>query len=261
MYQEQNTLAANFSSFVSIIQSQNVDYQIGVVSTDVGDNGALQGSIPIITPATPDPAQEFAANVNLGTHGSGWEKGMDSAWLALQPGILASGGLNAGFLRPLAGLRIIFVSDENDSSNSLSGVPAYVSFYQGLKGDPAMVVTSDITGGVTGCQGRGGYASLGSDYIAATNLTGGISASICDSNWSGIMNNLAWMSVSLSDSFGLMEPNPIPNTIVVYLDGVIVNTGWVYDAFNNAIIFDVDHIPPDQTQVDIEYAIYGDCVD
>jgi len=261
MYQEQNTLAANFSSFVSIIQSQNVDYQIGVVSTDVGDNGALQGSIPIITPATPDPAQEFAANVNLGTHGSGWEKGMDSAWLALQPGILASGGLNAGFLRPLAGLRIIFVSDENDSSNSLSGVPAYVSFYQGLKGDPAMVVTSDITGGVTGCQGPGGYASLGSDYIAATNLTGGISASICDSNWSGIMNNLAWMSVSLSDSFGLMEPNPIPNTIVVYLDGVIVNTGWVYDAFNNAIIFDVDHIPPDQTQVDIEYAIYGDCVD
>jgi hypothetical protein len=261
MYQEQNTLAANFSSFVSIIQAQNVDYQIGVVSTDVGDSGALQGSIPIITPATPDPAQEFGANVNLGTHGSAWERGMDSAWLALQPGILAFGGLNAGFLRPLAGLRIIFVSDENDSSNSLSSVPAYVSFYQSLKSDPAMVVTSDITGGATGCQGAGGNAGIGGDYIAATNLTGGISASICDSNWSGIMNNLAWMSVSLSDVFSLTEPDPIHSTIVVYLDGIVTHSGWVYDALNNAIIFDMDHIPPDQTQVDIEYAIYGDCTD
>jgi len=261
MYQEQNTLATNFSSFVSIIAAQNVDYQIGVISTDVSDNGALQGTIPIITSSTPDPAQEFTANVNLGTHGSAWEKGMDSAWLALQSGILGPGGLNDGFLRPLAGLRIIFVSDENDSSNLFPLVSDYVTFFQSLKSDPALVITSDITGGPMGCQGPGGNAYVGTDYIAATNLTGGISASICDSNWSGIMNNLGWMSVSLADSFELTEPNPIVDTIVVYLDGVAVTVGWQYDAMNNVIIFDMDHIPPDQTQVDIEYAIYGDCFD
>ena len=261
MYQEQNTLASNFSSFVSIIEAQNVDYQIGVISTDVGDNGQLQGSIPIITPSTPNPGQEFAANVNLGTHGSGWEKGMDSAWLALQPGILGSGGFNEGFLRPLAGLRIIFVSDENDGSNLFPMVSDYVAFFQSLKSDPALVVTSDISGGPTGCQGPGGYAYIGTDYITATNLTGGISASICDANWSGIMNNLGWMSVSLSDSFELSEPNPIVETILVYLDGVVVNVGWQYDAVNNAVVFDFDHIPVDETQIDIEYAVYGDCFD
>jgi hypothetical protein len=261
MYQEQTTLATNFSSFVSIIEAQSVDYQIGVISTDVGDNGALQGSIPIITPATPDPALEFAANVNLGTHGSAWEKGMDSAWLALQPGILAPGGLNDGFIRPLAGLRIIFVSDENDGSNLFPLVSDYVTFFQSLKSDPTLVVASDITGGPTGCQGPGGYAYVGTDYIAATNLTGGISASICDANWSGIMNNLGWMSVSLADSFELSEPNPIIDTIVVYLDSVAVSVGWQYDGLNNIVIFDIDHIPADQTQVDIEYAIYGDCFD
>lgn len=261
MYQEQNTLATNFSSFVSIIEAQNVDYQIGVVTTDVGDNGALQGSIPIITPATPDPALEFAANVNLGTYGSAWEKGMDSAWLALQPGILGLGGLNEGFLRPLAGLRIIFVSDENDGSNLFPAVQDYVNFFQSLKSDPALVVTSDITGGLTGCQGNGTWAFIGTDYVTATNLTGGVSASICDANWSGIMNNLGWMSVSLADSFELSEPNPIVDTIVVYLNGVIVSVGWQYDAANNVVVFDFDHIPADQTQVDIEYAVYGDCFD
>ena len=261
MYQEQTTLATNFSSFISIIAVQNVDYQIGVISTDVGDNGALQGFIPIITPATPDPAMEFAANVNLGVYGSAWEKGMDSAWLALQPGILGPGGLNESFIRPLAGLRIIFVSDENDGSNLFPLVSDYVTFFQSLKSDPALVITSDITGGPTGCQGPGGNAYVGTDYIAATNLTGGISASICDSNWSGIMNNLGWMSVSLADSFELSEPNPIIDTIVVYLDGVVVSAGWQYNGLSNVIIFDIDHIPADQTQVDIEYAIYGDCFD
>ena len=78
---------------------------------------------------------------------------------------------------------------------------------------------------------------------------------------SKFMNNLGWMSVSLADSFELTEPNPIVDTIVVYLDGVAVTVGWQYDAMNNVIIFDMDHIPPDQTQVDIEYAIYGDCFD
>ena len=261
MYQEQNTLAANFSSFVSIIEAQNVDYQIGVVTTDVSDNGALQGSIPIITPSTPNPGQEFAANVNLGVYGSAWEKGMDSAWLALQPAILGPGGLNDGFLRPLAGLRIIFVSDENDGSNLFPTVQDYVTFFQGLKNDPALVVTSDITGGLTGCQGNGTWAFIGTDYVTATNLTGGVSASICDANWSGIMNNLGWMSVSLADSFELSEPNPIVDTIVVYLNGVIVSVGWQYDAANNVVVFDFDHIPADQTQVDIEYAVYGDCFD
>ncbi len=261
MYQEQSTLAANFSSFVSIIEALNVDYHIGVVSTDVGDNGQLQGSIPIITSSTVDPAQEFAANVNLGTHGSAWEKGMDSAWLALQPGILGPGGFNEDFIRPLAGLRIIFVSDENDASSLLASVADYVAFYQGLKSDPSLVVLSDITGGPTGCQGPGGNAYVGTDYINGTVMTGGISASICDSNWSGIMSNLGWMSVSLADSFELSESNPIVSTITVYLDGTVVNVGWQYDVMNNAVIFDVDHIPPDQTQVDIEYAIYGDCFD
>jgi len=261
MYQEQSTLAANFSSFVSIIEAQNVDYQIGVISTDVGDNGALQGSIPIITPSTVDPAQEFAANVNLGTHGSAWEKGMDSAWLALQPGILGPGGLNDSFVRPLAGLRIIFVSDENDGSNMFPAVQDYVTFYQGLKSDPALVITSDITGGISGCQGPGGNAYVGTDYVTATNLTGGVSASICDAAWSGIMNNLGWMSVSLSDSFELSETNPIVDTIIVYLDGVAVSVGWQYDTPTNAVVFDFDHIPSDQTQIDIEYAVYGDCFD
>lgn len=258
---EQSALAANFASFIQIVEALGVDYQIGVVTTDVGEGGVLRGSTPVLTPNTPSVADAFAANVNVGTNGSPNEKAFDSAWMALNSPNTDPGGPNAGFLRDDAALYVISVSDEQEqSSNFAGGDPAtYVSMFQSLKANPDHVVMSDITGGLTG----GGCASSGSDFVAASVLTGGISVSICTPDWVGSLSALGWLAQSAADTFELSS-TPVPNTVEVRLsnDGinyVPVYVGWVFDPNLNAVVFDLDHVPDNGDFIQIGYAELGNC--
>ena len=229
----------------------------------MSDNGQLQGSVPIITPSTPDPGGTFSANVNLGINGSGIEQGFHNAYQALEAAINGV-GVNGGFLREDAGLRLIFVSDEQEQSGSapgsLGGPADYVGYYESLKANPEHLVVSDITGGMTGCSGAGGSASSGSDYVTGTNMTGGISASICDPNWVSTLSALGWLSQSFADTFELSQ-TPVEETIEVRLNGVPVFVGWVYDSALNAVVFDLDHVPENGDGIEIEYTVLGDCTD
>ena len=253
---EQTSLAVNFSSFIQIVDALDMDYHIGVTTTDTGDNGSLQGSTPIVTPSTPDPAGTFATNVDLGTSGSGFEQGFDGAYLCF-----SSGNCTSGFDRgDDAGLRIIFVSDEQEQSSQLGSVQDYINYFYSLRGNPDKVILSDITGGLSGCSGAGGNAGSGSDYVAATVATGGVSASICDANWVATLSALAWLSQSYADTFELSQ-TPVEDTIEVRLNGVNVYVGWTYNSALNAIIFDLSHIPESGDEIQIEYTVLGDCGD
>jgi len=261
MSDEQSALAVNFASFLQIVDALDIDYHLGVATTDIGDGGQLQGSVPIITPSTPDPGGTFSANVNLGINGSGIEQGFHNAWQALEAAV-NNVGVNGGFLRDEAGLRLIMVSDEQEQSSGVMGWGPvdYIDYYQSLKANPEHLVVSDITGGMTGCSGAGGSASAGSDYVAGTNMTGGISASICDPNWVSTLSALGWLSQSFADTFELSQ-TPVEETIEVRLNDVPVFVGWVYDSALNAIIFDVDHVPENGDGLEIEYTVVGDCAD
>jgi len=267
MDQEQDSLAVNFASFVQIVEALDIDYQIGVTTTDVADNGELEGTTRIITPNTPDPAGAFASNVNLGVTGSPTERGFDGAYMALSSPNIDPGGFNDGFLRDAAGLRLIFVSDEQEQSTMLNnGDPfSYVSYFQGLKANPEHVVISDISGGLTGCSGGGGVATSGSDYVQATVLSGGISASICDPNWVSTLSALAWLSQSFADTFELSK-TPVPETIEVRMstDGINfanIYVGWSYDPAFNAVVFDLDHVPDNGDIIEVAYTVLGECED
>ena len=263
MSDEQSALAVNFASFLQIVDALDIDYHLGVATTDIGDGGQLQGSVPIITPSTPDPGGTFSANVNLGINGSGIEQGFHNAYQALEAAINGV-GVNGGFLREDAGLRLIFVSDEQEQSGSapgsLGGVADYVAYFEGLKANPEHVMMSDISGGMAGCSGAGGSASSGSDYVTGTNLTAGISASICDPNWVSTLSALGWLSQSFADTFELSQ-TPVEETIEVRLNDVPVFVGWIYDSALNAVVFDLDHVPENGDGIDIEYTVLGDCSD
>lgn len=265
MSQEQSSLAVNFASFIQIVDAIDIDYHIGVTTTDTGDDGHLQGTQHIITQNSADPAGSFAFNVNLGTSGSATERGLHCGYLALGGGgngNLQSGGANEGFVRPDAGLRVIFVSDEPEQSSSVLnwGVGDYVNFYQGLKPNPDHVVLSDISGGMTGCSGAGGSATNGSGYVSATNMTNGISASICDPNWVSTLSALAWLSQSFADTFELSQ-TPVEDSIEVRMNGVPLFVGWTYNSGLQAIVFDVDHVPENGDYLELEYTVLGACSD
>ena len=255
MYEEQNTLGDDFISFHGIVDAQGVDYRIATVTTD---DEHFQGTTKVIDASTPNGHQIFADNCDLGTNGSGTERGLQYGWEALQMAVLNQSP-NQDFYRAAAGLRVIFVSDEHDQSGSWS---TYVSNYQGLKLNPNHVILSAICGtdGVNAqsCNGAGGDANAGTGYVDAVNATGGILARICDADWSQALTNLGWQSLSLADTLALSE-EPIPSTITVEINGVGLSQGWYYDSVINAVILEPDYVPEDGDIIHVTYQTVGDC--
>ncbi len=159
MIDEQIKLGASFDSFIEEFIAAEVDYQIGVTTTDMVDptqSGRLVGETKLITSDMPfEEARDlFAENVHVCATGSGFEKGLDAARAALTEPILSNE--NAGFLRDEAALAVVFVSDEEDTS--VDPVGAYLDHFMGLKGDPAYrdrskVVLSSVIGDLpSGCE-------------------------------------------------------------------------------------------------------------
>ena len=257
MEQAQLGLANNVTAYLLTAQALGLDYQLGVVSMDVAGAGILEGAPPIVTPSTVDGAGVIASTINLGVFGSATEQGLDTAYLTLSSPNTDPAGPNAGFLREGAGLRLVFLTDEPDQSTLLGSPGAYTAFFQGLKANPAHVVASDISGGATGCTDpthNGADPALGyNDVVAAT---GGVSASICGTDWSAVLATLADGSVHLADTFTLSDV-PQTGSVGVALNAVPIYVGWQYDGFLNAVVFEADYVPANGDTVEISYSGTG----
>jgi len=249
MSEEQTSLAVNFSSFLDIVEVLDIDYHVAVVTTD---SNSFQGAVPVMTPSSPDVHAAFADAVSLGTGGSATEQGFRYGSEAITPPLAAPGGPNDGFLREEAGLRVIFVSDEDDQSGDT--VTAWVNLFQSIKVNPDHVILSGITGQITGCA----TAYTAPNYELAVSMTNGISESICNASWINTLSNLAWLSMSWQDTFELSQ-EPVEETIEVELNNVPVYVGWDYDAVLNAVVFQPDYVPDTGDLVTIRYNLLGTC--
>ena len=70
------------------------------------------------------------------------------------------------------------------------------------------------------------------------------------------MSNLA-TDITIRSAFFLTKPDPIINTIEVYVNGQLTTSGWVYEAQDNKIQFDANNVPSTGQTIRIEYATYG----
>lgn len=261
MYEEQEALAENFSGFIGWAQTLGVDYHIGVTSTDMEDpdhSGRLQGTIRVIDPGTPNPAEVFGDNVRLGINGSPYEMGLAASHAALSPPLVT--GYNADFLRDDAKLAVIYVSDEEDQSPG--EVEFYVQYFLNMKGTAEWVTLSAICGDLPdGCSDpEMGSAGAAPRYHAVQNRTGGSFHSICQSDWSGLMADLGEDAFAPIRTFPLSRPAD-PATIAVTVDGSPVPQagvtggpdGWTYLQQQNAVWFGDNVLPPGGSVVRIAY--------
>lgn len=135
MQKAQKSLATNFKSFISNFSDKDLDFQLGVVSTDsfrkykkysevqksnnarLRDGSWLTGrsGVYIVNPETPDLIDTFVTNVTLGTEGFGDERAFSSIEAVFKE------DFNKNFLRQDSFLAIIIVSDEDDFSYDGSG--------------------------------------------------------------------------------------------------------------------------------------------
>jgi hypothetical protein len=257
MQTEQNNLANNFNSFISIIEQSQVDYQIGVISTDMelaGHRGALQGSPKIIVRG-PNAESQFANNVRVGIGGAGNEQGLLAAYTALSEPLIS--GANAGFLRQGGALAIIFVSDEND--HSFGKIEFYQRIFEQMKGigNENRVIAAAIVGDQPdGCSNpQTGDAQPGTRYHQLVQVVGGSIGSICSTDFSVTLNQLGLTVAGLSRKFTLSDENPEETSITVKVNGQEIQqdfqNGWSFE--NGSVFFQGSYVPPPAATIEVSY--------
>lgn len=264
MQSQRSTLWSNFENFVTQLLQLQVDFHIGVVSSNPSDQGRLRGTTPVISSKTPDAIQAFIENTTFANSRSRWEQGLRMAELALSSPNIDAQGPNHGFLRPTAALAIIVVSDEDDGS--LGAPEYYVRRFRSLKGkgNEQLVTFSAIAGDLpSGCFPPGKEKLFGSlakpavRYSAVSKATGGVFGSICDFSFEDTLKDIGLAINSLRREFPL-SVSPIEDSLAVYVNQTLVPSqaglSWKFQKNTHSILFAFNSIPPPGASVRIEYS-------
>ena len=270
MAEEQTTLVNNFNYFISYFLDSQLDWHIGVTSTDIRDNGESGnygilrsvGGIMYIDEDTPNPIETFQQMASLGTSGSGNETGISAAYNAIA--LHGDPGPNQDFYREDATLSIITISDENDYSTDPS-LNEFISWLSNLKADIEDVSYSSIV-----CLDQAqlnGYhcgtttfsqPSVGTNYISVTNVVGGILWDVREYDWAPVLDELGLQAAGLKSEYFLTEV-PVIRTLDVYVQedentfySFKRDIDYIYSQTRNSITF-ITYIPPQHSKVNIEY--------
>jgi hypothetical protein len=248
MAEEQSNLSTNFTAFAEELEVLDVDFQLAVITTD---NPVFRGDI--LNNDTRDLVGEFVPQAVAGTSGSGNEMPWEMAYQSSQRG--GDAGPGGDFLRDDAVLAYIFVSDEPDGSPD--SWANYLAYAQSLKSDSDLFIAHAISGDwPSGC----GSASATNNVYEATVATGGLYLSVCATDWASHLKALVDSSTLDLSSFELSD-FPVPSSIEVTVDGSVQTSGWSYDAADNSVNFDDDHIPAGGSTIEVYYALYGNCAE
>jgi hypothetical protein len=275
MGSEDLRLQAALPALISGLQQANVSFHLAVTTTgitpapDGGCPGGAEGgeagrffpvdasSPRIITSQTLNPLSALQKSSSVGTCQNVAE-GFEPMRLALSSPLIdhpddpllpsqpnAEG--NQGFLRPEAGLQVVFVTDHDDHSPDL--VTDYVQFAQGLKGAQrtgrvlihAIAPTQDVCPTAPG---------TGVRYSEAVQATGGSFAWICDQDYSPVFEAVASHVFMPQTSF-VLSHTPQAGSITVTVNGQPVSSGWSYDSTSNAVVF--GSAPPGGATINVTY--------
>jgi hypothetical protein len=270
----QTKLGENFDNFIEYFVGANVDYHIGVTTTDNTIKRAGQIIGDVITPETSDPAGTFTDIVNVGIDGSGMEMGLETGLKAVTPP--RTDNANKGFLRDEASLSIIVVSDEEDSSPL--PVNDYINQFYDVKGQRERAVFNFSALTVTNenkcTDEEAAQSSRGRRYVDVAKQTHGLTGNLCetDATFGDIVTDLSLNASRLQDTFFLTS-SPATGTLQVSVrddgaeeeENIPCDAGdWTYDIIADdqgddspAVIFDRDHLPAVGAQITIRYNFGG----
>ena len=287
----QAQLSLAFPSMVSVLQALQVDWQMGIISTDMTDpnqRGRLLSlndvGTRLLTAATPDGVEAFQNALIMGTEGSQLERAFSAAWESMKPPIASHE--NLGFPRDSARLVMIVLSDEDDCSDEgallAEGSAACVAQTQLLvpvedflarflsTRDRAVdlsfhaIIETGNQGEFSGCEGN----SPGTRYMELVGLTGGSVHPIC-ADMNSSLEDIALQAAGrrrafpltrLPDDFDLevrvaapAEPQGVEGNRVT-MDRTEVD-GWSYRADTNMVHFWGASVPPPGAQVILSYPV------
>lgn len=277
MSDKQMALGSSANAFLAYAFSANVDFNLGVTTTDMtvgglAARGRFEGAAGqrVFRNTTPNLLQAFNTRVNLGTNGSGQELMFAPAVASVTQPLITTD--NAGFLREDAALSVLAFTDADEQSPLAA--QEYVRKLLAVKGQRRRNQFSFSFVGPTlpaasrpvGCQYDGNAPDA--RQIEMTSSTGGISSEICN-----VGNTQAWRTEATRVGqavFGargtwFLTSRPAPATaasITVSINGVTIPEqsgpnlrNWSYDGVRNAVVFEARSLPAPGQTVGFDYAV------
>ncbi|MBS1152923.1 MAG: putative lipoprotein, partial [Myxococcaceae bacterium] len=265
MFDKQTALSVNFGSFIKYAIAAQVDYQIGVITTDDGDGGKLIGDAAnpkVLKPTTPDVENRFKSKVVQGTSGSGNEMSLLPSVMALTAPVITVE--NAGLLRSDAVLAVVSVSDADDQSPL--PVSYYVNQLLNIKGAQQAskftfnAVAPLLAAAPAGCT----YDSTGPRTQTAVNATAGVLEEICTADWGKTLEKIGQRAFGYRTNFHLTSSPDLTagKTVVVKIDGVTLDPVdsrgaqvWTYDSTDNSVNFEPLFVPEPGKTLTLTYFV------
>jgi hypothetical protein len=257
MQDKQVALAKNLSIFFEALRSDNLDFQLGVTTTDgFSVQGRLKAtpSNPIFLNAgTPNLEAKFAEKVNVGTLGSGFEQAFAGALDAVSDPNRSNA--NLGFLRTDAVLSVVLVTDAPEQS--LQPTDFYVDGLRAAKGNRrAMVQVSTVS--PTNTMAPAGCLIEGLDngrFAEIARVTNGVATDICRANWAQDLGSIAKGLTATRKRFALKSIPENQSGISVVVDGQ-PSTNWTWDSATNSIVFQGEPAAGSQISVSFQTACF-----
>ncbi|HXH30090.1 MAG TPA: hypothetical protein VNJ01_04705 [Bacteriovoracaceae bacterium] len=249
MSEEQTALGVNFSSFIQNFIAKDVDFKMGITTTDTttGKDGLMvAGSDVKLTSAmaAQDSAQfmdDFKNLIKVGISGSGYEKGLQASEAFMTR-------YSSSFIRPEAYLAVVIVSDEEDQSPK---TPAeYAAILKSYKSQAGLVKMYSIVDKTLSNTGASGISTGYQRYADATAATAGVVSDIRE-DFHQVLTEMGDSIINLLDSFALAN-NAILGSVRVYVDGLEVSN-FTYDDASRSVKFDNGYLPPVGSEVKVKY--------
>ena len=194
---------------------------------------------PLLPGDTPEMAETMYNNVMSGA----FEAGFDASY-----GYIMNNSYAQTWLRPDAAMLVVFVSDEEEQSQSyFNSTSQFITWYSSYRESVFLASIVHIEPAASLCNHA--IQLVGKEYIIATTHFSGQVIDICSEDWSaGVFD--ATNQVSPYEYWDLVKTPLYNDRIYVFIDGV-PNMDWHYEPSENRVYFDV--IPDARTLVEIAY--------
>ena len=217
------------------------DWRLVIISADPSDS-VLSTEFPLV----PGDDMVDAENM-LNTLTSGpWEEGFNSVY-----DYVMHNPYSLTWMRPDAGLLVVFVSDEEEQSFiEYPVVSDFLTWYSVQRGG-AVFMASIVNqpAGTSMCPTTPNPMDVGDRYMEATSLLGGVVIDICDDDWSPGVTD-ATHSIEPYENIVLTHA-PVVDSIRVFINGALSAYGWTYSATDNTVNFTV--VPTTGQLVEVGY--------
>ena len=202
------------------------DWRLVIMSADPTDS-VTSTEFPLVPGDTMADAERMFNTLPMGP----WEEGFNSVYEYINHNPYSS-----TWMRPEAGLLVVFVSDEEEQSDIEYPSPVdFISWYGSLRmGSVFMASIVNHDGTVSLCDRPPSPIDVGERYMEATGLLGGIIVDICDTDWSPGVTD-ATHSVEPYEHLTLTHKAEA-DSIRVFISGAL-NYSWYYVESENTVYF------------------------